>query len=47
MAFRGLQVLLALVILWLGLFLANVAYKAVLGAAGAHAKLLAEAARKK
>ncbi len=41
----ALQVLLALVILWLGLFLANVAYKAVLGAAGAHAKLLAEAAR--
>lgn len=41
----ALQVLLALVILWLGLFLANIAYKAVLGAAGAHAKLLANAAR--
>ncbi|MCP4415061.1 MAG: mechanosensitive ion channel, partial [Chloroflexi bacterium] len=41
----ALQVLLALVILWLGLFLANIAYKAVLGAAGVHAKLLAGAAR--
>jgi hypothetical protein len=41
----ALQVLLALVVLWLGLFLANIAHKAVLGAAGSHAKLLAEAAR--
>jgi hypothetical protein len=41
----ALQVLLALVILWLGLFLANIAYKAVLGAAGSNAKLLAEVAR--
>lgn len=41
----ALQVLLALVVLWLGLFLANIAYKAVLGAAGSHAKILAQVAR--
>jgi hypothetical protein len=41
----ALQVLLALVILWLGLFLANIAYKAVLAAAGDHANLLAQVAR--
>jgi len=41
----ALQVLLALVVLWLGLFLANIAYKAVLGAAGSHAKVLAQVAR--
>ena len=41
----SLQVLVALVILWLGLFLANLAYKVVLNTAGANAKLLATLAR--
>jgi hypothetical protein len=41
----ALQVLVALVILWLGLFLANLAYKVVLSTAGANAKLLATLAR--
>lgn len=41
----ALRVLLALVVLWLGLFLANIAYKAVLSAAGANANLLAQLAR--
>jgi len=41
----ALQVLVALVILWLGLFLANLAYKVVLNTAGPNAKLLATLAR--
>lgn len=41
----ALQVLLALVILWLGLFLANLVYKMVLNTAGTNARLLATLAR--
>jgi hypothetical protein len=41
----AIQVVVALVILWLGLFLANLAYKVVLNTAGANAKLLASLAR--
>ncbi len=41
----AIQVLVALIILWLGLFLANLAYKVVLNTAGANAKLLASLAR--
>ncbi len=41
----GVQVIVALVIFWLGLYLANIAYKVVMGTAGTNAKLLAQMAR--
>ena len=41
----ALQVLLAVIIFGLGLFLANLAYRVVRSTAGAHANLLGQAAR--
>ncbi len=41
----GFQIIVALIIFGLGLFLANFAYKVILNTAGSHAKLLAQTSR--